>query len=67
MKVSVDRRVCMGAGSCKQLAPEVFDQNEEDGIVVLLAEVPASGLEAAVRKAAKCCPSGAIRVVEEPV
>jgi len=65
VKVVVDKQVCMGSGSCKQLAPEVFDQNEADGIVELLKDSPAPASHESVRKAAKCCPSGAIWVTEE--
>jgi ferredoxin len=46
------------------LAPEVFDQREEDGIVVLLDETPAADLHAAVREAATVCPAAAITVEE---
>jgi ferredoxin len=64
MKVSVDQNVCVGSGSCVQLAPAVFDQREQDGIVVLLKEHPAPALHADIRQAARCCPSGAIRLDE---
>lgn len=63
MKVSVNLDLCMGAGSCKQLAPEVFDQNE-DGTVILRQTSPTVRLYDDVRKAADCCPSQAI-VIEE--
>ncbi|MDX2860790.1 ferredoxin, partial [Streptomyces scabiei] len=36
MKVRVDETRCCGAGSCVLIAPEVFDQRDEDGIVALL-------------------------------
>ena len=38
MKVTVDEDKCCGAGTCVLLAPDVFDQRDEDGIVVLLDE-----------------------------
>ena len=44
--------------------PEVFDQRDEDGIVVLLAEEPDEKLIASVRKAAKLCPALAITIRE---
>jgi ferredoxin len=45
-------------------APDVFDQREDDGIVVLLdADPPADQLEA-VREAAAVCPAAAIAVQE---
>ena len=62
MNVLVDEEKCCGAGSCVLLAPDVFDQRDEDGIVVLLDATPAAGLHAAVREAANVCPGAAIRV-----
>ena len=35
-KVSVDTHRCVGAGHCVRIVPEVFDQRESDGIVLLL-------------------------------
>jgi ferredoxin len=35
MTVTVDEDMCAGAGNCVLLAPEVFDQREDDGIVIL--------------------------------
>ncbi|MBK1789054.1 ferredoxin [Prauserella cavernicola] len=60
MKVVVDEDRCCGAGSCAMVAPEVFDQREDDGIVVLLDAEPTDGLRATVREAADLCPAGAI-------
>lgn len=64
MKVEVHRHQCMGAGLCTQRAPEVFDQDEDDGIVILLEAEPAEDQQAAVREAAFVCPSRAIEVTE---
>lgn len=63
MEVTADTAVCIGAGQCVLAAPEVFDQGEDDGIVVVLDDHPGPGHEAAVREAAAVCPSGAIRAV----
>jgi ferredoxin len=63
-KLTVDQDKCCGAGQCVLLAPEVFDQREQDGIVVLLDETPDDALHAVVREAASVCPAAAI-VVEE--
>ncbi|GHF76831.1 ferredoxin [Amycolatopsis bartoniae] len=60
MKVSVDADKCCGAGSCVLLAPDVFDQREEDGIVVLLDAEPPQELHDAVREAADVCPAAVI-------
>lgn len=64
MNVTVDEDKCCGAGSCVLIAPEVFDQHDEDGIVALLDPAPAPGLHGAVREAAAVCPTLAIGVSE---
>lgn len=40
MKVVVDEDKCVAAGQCVAAAMDVFDQRDEDGIVVLLDENP---------------------------
>ncbi|MFC4563796.1 ferredoxin [Nocardiopsis mangrovi] len=64
MKVSVDEDKCCGAGQCVLLAPAVFDQRDEDGIVVLLDALPDEAEHAAVREAADVCPAAAIALDE---
>lgn len=64
MRVEVDEPKCIAAGQCILAAPEVFDQRDEDGIVILLKEEPGAELHAAVRDAATLCPAAAIRLVE---
>ena len=64
MKVSVEADKCVAAGQCVLLAPEVFDQREEDGVVVLLDEAPGPEHHEAVREAALVCPAAAIHLTE---
>ncbi|MFI6326983.1 ferredoxin [Micromonospora chersina] len=66
VRVGVDRDRCCGAGNCVVTAPEVFDQDDEDGLVLLRrAEPPADTLDR-VRLAVELCPAGAISVVPRP-
>ncbi|MDP4507978.1 ferredoxin [Nonomuraea turcica] len=65
MKVIVDEVKCCGAGQCVLIAPEVFDQREDDGIVILLEPEPGADQHAAVREAAAVCPAAAIELSEE--
>ncbi|PJN31013.1 ferredoxin [Streptomyces sp. CB02959] len=65
MKVIVDQNKCVASGQCVLTAPEVFDQREEDGIVVLLAENPPEGLADDVRQAVALCPAQAIWLEEK--
>ncbi|ASO19954.1 ferredoxin [Actinoalloteichus hoggarensis] len=62
MRVEVDRDRCVGAGMCVLTCPEVFDQDEEQGRVLLLAAAPGPERRPAVTEAAEVCPSGAITV-----
>lgn len=64
MKVTVDEGRCCGAGQCVLIAPEVFDQRDEDGIVVVLDPEPPAESEAATREAAAVCPAAAIAVAD---
>ncbi|MEU4654028.1 ferredoxin [Streptomyces sp. NPDC023723] len=64
MKITVDEEKCCGAGQCVLIAPEVFDQRDEDGIVVLLADAPPAERHTAVREAAGVCPAAAIHLDE---
>ncbi|TJZ50345.1 ferredoxin [Streptomyces piniterrae] len=62
MRVHADQEKCCGAGSCVLSAPDVFDQREEDGIVIVLDAQPPAELHEAVREAAAICPAAAISV-----
>jgi ferredoxin len=64
MNVTVDEEKCCGAGQCVLAAPDVFDQRDEDGIVVLLDATPPPEQHGAVREAAAVCPAVAIDVQE---
>ena len=64
MKVIVDKDKCIGAGQCVMTAPDVFDQDEDAGTVVLLAEKPPATEQNDVRKAVTYCPARAIEVDE---
>ncbi|MED7925511.1 ferredoxin [Nonomuraea sp. LP-02] len=60
MEIKADTTVCIGAGMCALTAPELFDQSEDEGtVLVLRREVPAE-MEDVVRRAVTLCPSGAI-------
>jgi ferredoxin len=65
MRVTVDREVCIGSGNCVRLAGDVFDQDEVEGVVVLLIEEPSVEREASVREAAATCPTGAITIIDD--
>lgn len=62
MRVHADRDVCIGSGLCVLRLPEVFDQSEDEGTVVLLRTGLEPGQEAAVLEAVEACPSRALGV-----
>jgi ferredoxin len=64
VKVEVDIPKCVASGQCVLIAPEVFDQRDEDGVVVLLDETPEPHLHEAVRESAMVCPAAAIHLAE---
>jgi ferredoxin len=64
MKVTVDQDKCISSGQCVLAVPDVFDQREEDGIVVLLNPRPSAELAEDVKQAAALCPALAITVEE---
>ncbi|MBF6191594.1 ferredoxin [Nocardia implantans] len=64
MKVTVDQVKCVAAGHCVMHAADVFDQRDEDGIVVLLDADPPDELADDVRQAAAVCPAMAIHIEE---
>jgi ferredoxin len=64
VRVSVAEQRCVASGQCVFTAPAVFDQRDDDGVVVLItANPPASDLDS-VREAAMLCPAEAISIDE---
>jgi ferredoxin len=60
-----DRDVCLGAGVCVRLAPRLFDQDDDHGLVVLLM-APSDDMQVQdARAAVEQCPSGALSFVAE--
>ncbi|MBP2266368.1 ferredoxin [Pseudarthrobacter sp. PvP004] len=66
MKIDVDIDKCVGAGVCVLAAPDVFDQNDDDGIVIVLEDQPTAAQIPDVQDAAARCPAAVIRLTEGP-
>lgn len=62
MKVAVSQDKCIAAGQCVLRADHIFDQSDEDGVVVLLDANPGPEHDDAVREAAEFCPAQAIQI-----
>jgi ferredoxin len=64
VKVTADRDVCISAGNCVMVASAIFDQ-DEDGIVVVVADEVPQGEQEHAREAVRLCPSSALWLVED--
>lgn len=62
MKVTVDRSLCIGAGTCSVIAPGVF---ELDGELKAVVKNPNGEAEDKIIDAAKSCPVLAIILEDE--
>ncbi len=60
--VSVDPDYCIGSGDCVRLLPDAFELREDLGISVPQAAAAETDLDLLLR-AARACPTQAIRVV----
>lgn len=66
IEVEVDEARCVGGGQCVMAAADVFDQRDDDGVVILLDANPPEDRLEAVRRAELVCPAAAIRVRSAP-
>ncbi|WP_067540274.1 ferredoxin [Nocardia crassostreae] len=64
MVITANRDRCIGAGMCALLAPNVFDQDDDDGLVRVLHPAPTSD-HSTVREAVAACPARAL-AIDEP-
>ncbi|MGW0162805.1 ferredoxin [Mycobacterium sp. NPDC003323] len=64
MRITVDQDRCVSSGQCVLNAMELFDQRDEDGVVVLLEPSPAPDQADNARAAAAACPALAIEIEE---
>jgi ferredoxin len=64
VKVTVNQDKCVSSGMCVMNAADVFDQNDDDGVVVLLNAEPGPEYAENTRKAAAACPALAIHLEE---
>lgn len=64
MKVIVDKEKCIGCGSCVNICDEVFEFDEEGFAEANNREIIPE-LEEEVMEALNCCPTCAIKKIEE--
>jgi ferredoxin len=63
MRIIADRSACVGAGQCALVAGELFDQ-DDDGLVIVLVDEPGEHEAGLARRAASLCPARAITIQE---
>jgi ferredoxin len=61
MRISADRDDCIASGNCVMISDALFDQ-DDDGIVVLLAEDVPEAEEEHAREAVKTCPASVLHL-----
>jgi ferredoxin len=64
VKLTVDQDKCVSSGQCVLNASGVFDQRDDDGVVLLLIERPGPEAAEDTRRAAAACPALAIHIEE---
>lgn len=63
MKVKVDFDLCESNGLCEAMAPDAFELDDDDYLVVKVEEVTDENRDR-VQRAAAACPKSAISIVE---
>lgn len=64
MHIKVDVERCIGGGQCVLSAPHLFDQNDDDGTVILLDQPGPGDEEDDACQAARVCPAAAIEITD---
>lgn len=62
MRIDADRGRCEGHGLCADVAPEVFEL-DDDAVVVVLHETVPPELERKAAAGARVCPVAALKVL----
>ena len=65
MHIVTNRERCVGAGQCVLVDPEAFDQDDSDGLVVVLRPEPHSDDEILrAKEAVNVCPGRALSLAD---
>jgi ferredoxin len=65
VRIVADREICAASGVCAMTAPNVFDQDDEDGRVLVLADRLDPANHEATRRAVSLCPTGALSLEDD--
>jgi len=61
MKITIDKELCIGCGTCEALAPDVFSMNEE-GKAELKKGFDEEKNKDAINQTVETCPVNAVKV-----
>lgn len=61
MKICVDNDKCTAHGVCEEIAPEIFEV-QDDGSLLILEENPSEEFRGRLQEAVNACPADAIRI-----
>ena len=61
MGVSVDKKTCIGCGSCVAICPEVFEMNGDKSVVKASAKKKGE-MPSCAKEAEQACPVDAIKI-----
>ncbi|ATD72123.1 MULTISPECIES: ferredoxin [Gordonia] len=64
MRIKADFDLCESNAICVGMAPDFFDLDDDDYLVILQEEIPADRVEE-LRQVAANCPKSALSVVED--
>jgi ferredoxin len=60
VRLVADQDVCVGAGMCALTAPDLFEQDADEGLVVVKVDSLGDAELQRARNAVDLCPSGAL-------
>ncbi|HEV7679208.1 MAG TPA: ferredoxin [Candidatus Dormibacteraeota bacterium] len=62
MKVSVDRKKCLGYATCVIEAPDVFEMDDDENVSYVILENPPEEMRPRLDRAVHLCPTRAIAI-----
>lgn len=65
MKIEADRSKCIGAGQCVMVAPFLFAQGDDDGLVIVTKPEPSGEEIGDAELAVLSCPSQVLRLIDD--
>lgn len=64
MKVTIDKKKCIGCILCTELVANIFEIDGDKSRVKKDAKIDGASIRSQVQIAVKACPTGAIKVIE---